>query len=176
MRKLVAMIAVLALAFSPQCITLAQEATQEAEEDINLANCTEDEYRANCYELWYDDVIFGNAKELRNKYVRLELFVEEQKEIDMFAAQSNYSTLELIEDYGLEHTFYQCGVKREPGSMSYVGEPIHIFFGEAYGTHATQVGVNDHIVIFGKIISSGYNAWTGYNQIYVLPRMIENYG
>ena len=176
-KRVVCAIMALAMAIIPIYTSFAETAKQQtAEEDVNLVNCTEDEYRKNCYELWYDDVIFGKPKELEGKFVRLELFAELIGEIDMVQAASSYFTTQLINDYGLQHEYFQCGVKREPGSTSYVGEPIYVFFGDTYGTTSTQVSEGDHIVVYGKIIYAANNGWTGYNKIYVLPRMIENYG
>ena len=175
MKRIIAIMLILLLAMQTLSV-YAEESNKDKEEDINLVNCTEDEYKVHCYELWYDDVIFGEVKDLRDKFVRLELFVEITQAMDPIKVMSDSIMKDLIEEYSLEHTYYSAGVKREPGSMSYVGEPIFIFFGDTYGTTATQVREGDHIVIYGKIIYCARDYWSGYNQVFVLPKIIQNNG
>ena len=138
---------------------------------------TDDEFKTNCYELWYDDVIFGDVDDLEGKLCRLELFVESIEHVDPFEFLEDITWSDLREKYNVSGLQYISGVKREPGSLSYVGQPIIMVESDKYDCHIPpDVYGGDHLVVYGEIIHATHNGWTGYNYIIFTPRILTNYG
>ena len=149
---------------------------EEIPVEIDYTTFTDDEFKINCYELWYNDIFFGDVKELRNKLCRLELFVEEIAHVDTYEYMGSPWT-GLRDDYGVNGLEYLCGVKREPGGMSYVGQSIIMMEGTKYDCQIqSSVYAGDHLVVYGEIIYAAKNYWSGYNSVIFMPRIITNYG
>ena len=175
-KKLMALICCLVITTS--CAAYAEETTTDQTEttDENNATLSDEDYKAQCQEIWYDDIIFGDRKDLTDTYVKLDLFVEEIRIFDAFGL--DYTTEQLFKDYDLDRTFFRCGVKRDAETWSYVGQTIDMLISNSvYGeTDVSNIHAGDHLTVYCKVISCLYDAWNGYNSVYVLPRIIENRG
>lgn len=132
---------------------------------------SEDEYKALCEELWYDDIFFSKES-LNGKYVKLYLFIEEEKLItaDDMIYDSLVSTF--VHDHDLERTYYECGVLRQ-NTNSYVGGQIELFIPKDSNCLPDDFGVEKKIVLYGEIINYSTVTWDGYNECGVIPRYIE---
>ena len=145
----------------------------KAQENPLPSVLSDDEYKAQCAELWYDNIFFSEDN-LEGQLVKLNLFVEESR---YFNADSMYNVTasDFIKKWDLQRDFYYCGVQRE-GENSYVGRQISMYFTNTCGYSAGNMAVGDHIVIYGEIIDYSTMSWDGYNSCGIIPRIIENNG
>ena len=172
MKKMIAAILTATLTFTVPAF--ATEAPKETAEATDTTQLTDEEYKAVCTEMWYDDLIFGKRKELVGKDVKLDLFVEESGHFDPFKVSASYLLDSLINDNELGMLFLTCGVMR-PDTYSYVGEPITIL-AKANSDCLSYVIGGDHLTLYGNIAECQNNVWTGKNVVYVIARVVENRG
>ena len=131
---------------------------------------TEDDYKAKCVEMYYDEVFFGD-EDLENTYVKLRLMLSEK-----FFFTSNdmlSSTLqEYDKEYNLNRDFYKCCVLRD-GTTSYMGRQINMWFSDDNGLNPSDYKVGEKITVYAKVIGWSNNSWDGYNSVTIIPKYIE---
>lgn len=134
---------------------------------------SEEEFKAQCTELWHDDVFFSDSLSVGD-YVKLDLFLEEER---YFNADSIYNNIasDFINEHNLQRSFYYCGVRRED-EMSYMGGQLSLYFPEDCGYSASDMTVGDHLIFYGEVIEFSTNTVDGYNYCGIIPRYIENNG
>ena len=172
MKKMIAAILTATLTFTVP--VFATEEPKETTEAVDTSQLTDEEYKAVCKEMFYDDLIFGKRKELKGQDVALDLFVEEAGHFDPFEVSASYLLNSLIEDNELGMLYLICGVMR-PDVYSYVGEPITIL-ARADSDCLSYVYGGDHLTLYGNIVECQNNLWTGKNSVYVIARIVENRG
>ena len=131
---------------------------------------TEEDYKNNCVELWYDDIFFSEEN-LKGQKVKLHIYTEEHK---FFNLDSIYNTQvsNFIKQYDVQRDILGVGVKRE-GADSYVGGQINLYFSNKYGYSATDYETGLELIIYGDIVDYSTNTWDGYNVCGIIPRYIE---
>lgn len=148
--------------------TIATESEIESSEVVK--EYTEDEYKAMCQEMFYDEVFFGNDN-LEGAYVKLHLFLSEKYYFDNDVIYSD-TYKEYFEKYHMNKDFYKCCVLRE-GSDSYVGNQINMWFSEDFDLNPDNYETGQKIVVYAEVISWSNNTWNGYNSVTIIPKYIE---
>lgn len=141
----------------------------ESSENGNIEE-TEEEYKAKCNELWYDDIFFSEEN-LNGKFVKLDVFFEEARYFTMDSAYDS-SVQELKEQWDIYRDFYYCGVLREDAD-SYVGGQITIYFSEKYDLRPSDYECGQHAIVYGEFIQYKTSTWDGYNTCSIIPKYIE---
>lgn len=141
-------------------------------EEDNIDGMTEDDYKNNCNELFFDDIFFGD-NDLEGNYVKLHLFISEKYFFTEKEIMFSDSFKQLNDNYNIYRDFFKCCVLHE-GELSYFGEQINLLFSENYDLIPDDYECGDHIVIYGKIIDWSNNTWNGYNAVTVMPKYIES--
>jgi hypothetical protein len=150
-------------------ITQEEEAEQKQDE-FQDENLTEDEYKALCAEIYYDEVFFGDT-DLENTYVKLHLFLSEKyyftNDNMLSDTWKNYD-----DKYDLNRDFYKCCVLRE-GTTSYVGMQINMWFSNKNELSPDDYKTGQKIIVYAKVISWSNNTMNGYNSITIIPKYVE---
>lgn len=133
---------------------------------------TEEEYKAQCEELWHDDIFFSEDN-LEGKFVKLDLFVEEERFYDAETVMYNSMVSDFLKQYDVKRTFYFCGVNRKGEIASYMGGQVSLYIPNDFDMELT---VGDHLIFYGEIIEYSTMSWDGYNSCYLLPKFIVNNG
>lgn len=131
---------------------------------------TEEEYKAQCEELWHDDIFFSDS-DLNGRYVKLDLFVEEERFYDAETVMYNSMVSDFLQEYDLKRTFYFCGVNRKDEIASYMGGQVSLYMPNDFDMELT---IGDHLIFYGEIIDYSTMSLDGYNSCYLLPKFIEN--
>lgn len=136
----------------------------------SVDDLTEMEYKANCKELYYDDIFFGDDN-LEGKYVKIHLLLSEKY---YFTADNMYSdTFKQYNDkYNLNRDFFKACVLRETEN-SYVGNSINVWFSDNYDIDVANYQTGDKIIVYAEVISWSNNTWNGFNSVTILPKYIE---
>jgi len=141
----------------------------ETGSSVDYSKLSEKDYKANCKEMWYDDIFFGKT-DISGTYVKLNLFIEES---DMFKTIPDDSTINFIKKYNLNREFFKCGVKRKSeDSYAGVGQ-VNLYFSNNNSCDKSKYKESDHIIIYGQIVNYGLNTWNGYNICGIIPQYIE---
>lgn len=156
-------------------VEVTEQPIDEIQEEITVEELaevayTEEEYKENCKELWYDDIFFSKNN-LESEYVKLDLFVEESRFFTMDASY-NSNTADFMKNFSLQRDFYKCGVMRKDEN-SYVGSQIELFFSDDYDCESSDIECGNHIIVYGQIIDYSTNTVDGYNSCSVIPKYIE---
>ena len=178
MKKIIALMLVGIMTVSTQYYAFAEGNAAEKEETQakDPEDMTDDEFKEICEEMWYDDILFGKAKEIEGENVKLDLFIEEIYSYTDFEIRDSYQIESMVKEYGLGNAYVMCGVRREGETLSYFGEPIKMMAKEGEDNCMLSIKPEDHITFYGTVISCLKNFWTGYNNVTVMPRIIENNG
>lgn len=144
---------------------------KEKEDTEDNSGLTEEEYKNSCTEMWYDDVFFSESS-FKGKNVKLHLFLEEAY---FFTADDmlNTSNSEFYSRNNLYRDFYKCGVLRKDEN-SYVGGQIDVFFNQDYGIAPSDYECGDTLIMYGEVVHCATTTWSGYNQVYFIPKYVEN--
>lgn len=131
---------------------------------------SEEEYKQKCKELWYDEIFFGKD-DIEDKDIKINVYFEEKY---YFTVEDMYNTdvQAMYDDNNLYRDYYKCGVLRQ-GTDSYVGEQIKVLFTQDYSLNPMDYEVECKAVLYGKIIYYGKNTWSGYNDVYIIPKYID---
>ena len=153
-----------------ETISLVQN--QETSGETTTAEDTElseDEYKEQCVELFYDEVFFG--EDLTGQRVKLNLFVAEAY---YFTVDDMYSVLlrEYFEKYDLNRDFFKCCVLHE-NDNSYMGRNINMWFNNAHGLEPSDYDPGDKIVVYADVVHWSDNTMDGYNSVAIIPRYID---
>lgn len=144
----------------------------EAVAPENQSVLTEEEYKAQCEELWHDDIFFSEDN-LEGKFVKLDLFVEEERFYDAGTVMYNIMVSDFLKEYDVKRTFYFCGVNRKDEIASYMGGQVSLYIPNDFDMELT---IGDHLIFYGEIIDYSTMSWDGYNSCYLLPKFIVNNG
>ena len=139
-------------------------ATNETQVDFD--SLSESEYKANCKELWHDDIFFSKS-DLGGQYVKLDLFAEEPR---YFNSTQDSETTDFIKKYDLKRDFTLFGVNRKDAN-SYVGGQVTLYMPNSINFSIKSGG---HYIVYGQIIEYSRNTYNGYNKCSVLPKYIES--
>lgn len=144
---------------------------KEKEDIEDNSGLTEEEYKNSCTEMWYDDVFFSESS-FKGKKVKLHLFLEEAY---FFTADDmlSVSNSEFYSQNNLYRDFYKCGVLRKDEN-SYVGGQIDVFFNQDYGVAPSDYECGDKLIMYGEVVHCATATWSGYNQVYFIPKYVEN--
>lgn len=130
---------------------------------------TREEYEEVCEELYYSDV-FGGEEDLTGKYVKMELFLSEERHFtEENKLDSQYG--QLYRQYSLRDNFHFACVLHE-GTESYMGEIIYLWYSNNYEHKAEDFELGDKITIYGKVVYCNNNTWNG-NKVGVVPKFID---
>lgn len=154
--------------------TVTEETTPPSTEPFDIEEViSEEDFKAQCMELWHDDVFFSDSLSVGD-YVKLDLFLEEER---FFNADSIYNNIvsDFINEHNLKRDFYYCGVRRED-EISYMGGQLSLYFPEDCGYSASDMNVGDHLILYGEVIEFSTYTMDGYNYCGIIPRYIENNG
>ena len=146
---------------------IQEEVEKQQEEPKEL---TEEEYKALCEELYYDEVFFGDDN-LEGKYVKLHLMLSEKY---YFTNDDMYMQTwkEINDKYSLNRDFFKCCVLREEEN-SYVGRQINMWFSNENGIDPNNYDVGNKVTVYAEVISWSNNTWDGYNSVTIIPKYIE---
>ena len=143
--------------------TSVQAATQPPKE------LTEDGYKSQCKELFYDEIFFGK-EDLENQYVKLHLFLSEK----YYFTTDDYHRDDFKrynDEYNLNKDFYKCCVIHK-GTNSYAGQQINMWFSNNT-FNPSDYKTGQKIVVYAKVISWSNNTMNGYNKVTIIPKYIE---
>lgn len=140
------------------------------ETDVVPAQLSDEEYKSQCQELWHDDIFFSEDN-LEGKFVKLDLFVEEERFYDAEMVMYDSIVSDFLKEHDVKRTFYFCGVNRKEEISSYMGGQVNLYIPNEYDI---QIAPGNHLIIYGKIVSYSTSSWDGYNSCYIVPRIIEN--
>lgn len=155
-----------------------EETILESEDIIIIAPSTEgqpslseEEYKKQCIELFYDEIFFGKDN-LNGEHVKLHIFLSEEY---YFTVDDLYSaTLSVyMEQYSLKRDFFKCCVLRE-GENSYVGRQINMWFSDDFDLEPSDFQTGDKVVVYADVINWSNNTWDGYNSVVIIPRYVES--
>lgn len=153
--------------------TTQEQPQSETEEYPDYYDLSESDYKAQCTEMYHDDIFF-NDSDLEGKLVKVNLFLEEPY---TFNAKSIIDTLTLdfIKKNSAQKDYFKCGVQREPNSMSYVGGQLELYFTDKSDLKCQDYTTGQHVTVYGQIVgyNMGKNTWKGYAQCELLARYIE---
>lgn len=161
---------------STQSSETGQTQTSEGNTDetvkewVDTSTLSEEEYKALCKQMYYDEVFFGD-EDLEGQLVKINVFVSEEYYFtndDMY----NESINAIYFDNNLYRDFLKCCVLRE-GTNSYVGEQITVFFSQDFGLNPSDYEPGDKIIIYAQVIAHSTNTWDGYNIVKVIPKYVE---
>lgn len=130
----------------------------------------EDEYKEKCTEMWHDDIFFSKSN-LKGRYVKLDLFVEEGRFWSLEQSMAS-PTYEFIQKYNLQRSFYFCGVNRQE-EYSYIGGQLNMYISNDSDCSEIDIVAGDHLIVYGQIVDYSRNTLDGYNECYFIPRFIE---
>ena len=132
---------------------------------------TEEEYKENCQEMFYDDVFFGDVN-LENQYVKLHLFLTESQ---FFTVDAMYSDTwrQYDEKYNLKRDLFKASVLRKDEDSYFGKGKIQVWFSEDFDLDVNDYEEGQKIIIYGEVISWGNVTWDGYNTVTVIPKYIE---
>lgn len=151
--------------------TLQEEIIVPETTTINT-ELTEDEYKAQCKELYYDDVFFEDDL-LSINYVKLHLMISESYYFKMDTIY-NSSFSELMDKWSLYRDFYKCSVLRQ-NENSYAGVgKIDLYFSSNYELNPDNYDLGNKVIVYGEVISFSKDYWDGYNNVIIIPKYIEN--
>lgn len=139
--------------------------TQKAE--ASELNLNEKDYKAMCKELWHDDIFFS-SKNIKEQYVKLDLFAEEARYFNT-TALSDKTTSDFIKKYDIKRDFMLCGINRKDAN-SYVGGQITVYLPNSLDITLKTGG---HYIAYGQIVEYSTTTFNGYNKCSFLPKYIE---
>lgn len=143
----------------------------EITEETEIISLTEEEYKALCKEMFYDDIFFGED-DLEGEYIKLHLFLAEKY---YFTADDMYSdTFKSYDDkYHMRRDFFKTSVLRE-GENSYVGAgKVNLWFSDGIEIDPNSYKTGEHIIVYAEVISWSNNTTSGYNSVTIIPKYIE---
>ena len=146
------------------------EIEEEKEVEELQVELTEDEYKALCEEMYFDEVFFG-GEDLEGKYVKLDLMLAEKC---FFTSSDMYTDTwkEHEEKYDLCTDFYRCCVKHEE-QESYFGRQIAMWFSELNGISPNDLELGQKVIVYAEVIYWSDNTLDGYNTVVLIPKYIE---
>lgn len=153
-----------------EALTETVEATTEIETQIEL---TEEEYKQNCQELFYDDVFFGDVN-LENQYVKLHLFLTESQFFTADAMMYSDTWSQYNEKYNLKRDLFKASVLRKDEDSYFGKGSIQVWFSENFDLDANDYEEGQKITVYAEVISWGNVTWDGYNTVTIIPKYIEN--
>lgn len=144
---------------------------EQMEQPVDYDSLSEDDYKAQCVQLYHDDIFF-TEDDLEGKLVKVDLFLEEPY---TFTAKDSYNsqTMKFVQDNDVQKDFFKCGVLRSADSMSYTGGQINLFFTNSSGLSCTDYQAGQHVTVYGQITGFSTNTWDGYNQCDLVAKYID---
>lgn len=128
---------------------------------------TKAQYKKQCKILYHDDVFF-TKESLKGKFVKLRLFIGEDK---FFKTNLDSATQDFIKKNDIQRDFYECLVKRK-GETSYTSKgTVMIYLPKKF--NSSKYGAGDYITVYGKVAEFSTNTWTGYNSVSVVAKYVE---
>ena len=147
-------------------VNAKQEVTTALQKEL-----TEQEYKAACKELFYDDVFFGK-EDLEGKYVKLNVFLTKKY---YFTIDDTYKSVyqKHNKKYNLNRDFYDCSVLRKEEN-SYAGKgKIYMWFSDNYTLNPNDFKVGDKITVYAEVVSWSDSSIDGFNELIIIPKYIE---
>ena len=147
-----------------------QKPTVQQTEKQTKGELSEQEYKDLCAELYYNDVFYGK-NDLKDKYVKLNLFVSERS---FFTTDALYSSSfqKLNDKYKLKRDILKCCVLRKD-TNSYVGYQIKMYFSQNNNINPNDYKTGEKITVYGQVILWSDNTMSGYNSVTIIPKYIE---
>lgn len=146
------------------------EATTETQ--TQMSELSEEDYKSQCKEMYYDDVFFGDNLS-KGDFVKLHLMVSENYYFKIDSLYSN-SFSEIMDKWELHRDFKKCSVlRKEENIYAGVGK-IDLYFSNKYECIPDNYDLGDKITIYGEVISFYKDDWDGFNDVIIIPKYIEN--
>lgn len=149
-----------------QTPTPTPETTEKQKKDTTK-KIPKKQYKKKCKHVYYDDILLSN-NDITGKYFKLDLFFEERVRFDMYDSSAH----DFTEKYKVEPTFWHCAVLRK-GTNSYVGNYINVYSYEDDEKIWDVLYSADKITVYGQVIKSEKDSWTGYNNVHFVVKYIE---
>lgn len=132
---------------------------------------SEEYYKSNCQEMFYDDVFFGDNLSVGN-HVKLYLMVSENY---YFTADAFYSDSfnSLMDRWSLYRDFKKCSVLRENEKVYAGVGKVDLYFSNNYDYDPNNYDLGDKIIVYGEVINFHKDYWDGYNDVIIIPKYIE---
>lgn len=154
-------------------VEVLTETVQATTENETQAELTEEEYKQNCQELFYDDVFFGDVN-LENQYVKLHLFLTESQFFTADAMMYSDTWSQYNEKYNLKRDLFKASVLRKDEDSYFGKGSIQVWFSENFDLDANDYEEGQKITVYAEVISWGNVTWDGYNTVTIIPKYIEN--
>lgn len=139
--------------------------TESETEEVKVY--TEDEYKAMCQVVYYDDV-FKDELEV-GEYVKIYGFISEK---NTYTTTSTFGIVidELIEEYDLEKKYLSSCIMheetKEDAVPSYMGKSVYLLFPNEYTLSADDYETGQKVVIYGEVVQT----WSG---VFIIPQYID---
>ena len=143
--------------------------TQKDSETEEIAELSEEEYKALCKEMYRNELFYGD-RGLYGEKVKLYLKVDEHGSfLDYLKPFSSYD--ELNDEYHLKDDIFWAYVLGETSTV-YSGARVEVYFSEDYGVDALDYEVGQEIVVYADVIGFSFS-WEGADGVCIIPRYIE---
>lgn len=143
-----------------------EETTEETKTiDVNLLS--EEEYKEQCKEIFYED-IKDKSGVSKGDFVKVETYVQQIIIADVYQAASN----ELWREHNLQLIYFECGALCREYENNYGGQNM-VLFSKDYDIEPTKYQTGDCLVLFGEVIEVLKDGWTGRSNIYIIPKYVE---
>ena len=148
-----------------------QDYSNESDKIIDADSLSEQEFKARCKEMWYEDITFSEDN-LEGEYVKVKLYIEDSGVIN---PEKYYDARveELIKTYHLDRTMSMVGVYSQDTNSYGSGGDVGILYSSDTGYTGTDFPAGTYITLYGKIINYAVNKWDGHNSAYFMPKYIE---
>ncbi len=143
--------------------------TEMTQEETDMNSLSEEEYKEKCTEMWYEDITFSE-EDLEGKYVKVDLYVEDQGIMDPY----NSLIYDKIKEYNLSTSCCLTGIYSKDTDSYGSGGDVGIMFSDDYGFKSSDYVPGTYLTIYGKIIDYGIDRWSGHNSAWFMPKYIEN--
>lgn len=143
---------------------------KEEQTEVLMEDLSEAEYKERCNEMFYNDIFFSKEN-FEGEYVKLNLFFSEKYFFTIDDMHTD-STQRFYKENNLYRDFYKCCVLRKD-TDSYVGQQIDVFFTQDYELNPSNYKTGQEVIMYGKVVHCSTNTWSGYNQVYFIPKYID---
>lgn len=146
---------------------LTTETPTQEPTTVNADELSEDEYKANCKQIYYEDVKDKSGVS-KDDYVKIEAYLQQTFQRDIYESIVD----DLWKGHNLDLTYFEFGILPKQYENNYGGENM-LLFSNNYDLSPYSYKNGDKIIAYGKVIDVKTNGWTGRSNIYFIPKYIE---
>ncbi len=143
------------------------EINNETEASIDIDNLSEEEYKSNCKQIYYEDI--EDDRVSKNDYIKVEVYLEQILMKDLYDAMAD----SLWQENNLSLTYFSFGVLCRDYENNYGGEN-YLLFSNDIDLDAINYNSGSYFYLYGKVLKVETNGWTGKKSLYLMPKYIDN--